>query len=47
MDKPKLSNVQKICVDALNNAVNAGDVSKDEAEPMIAKCSTETLAPKQ
>ena len=46
MAKPQISNVQKICVDALNNAVNVGDVSKDEAEPMIAKCS-EPLAPKE
>jgi hypothetical protein len=38
--KPQeISKVQKICVDALNSAVDKGDISKDEADPMIAKCS--------
>lgn len=37
--KPELSKVQNICVNALNDAVNKGDVSRDEALPMISKCS--------
>lgn len=44
--EPEISKAQKICVVALNSAVDNGEISQDEAEPVIAKCS-EPLAPKQ
>jgi hypothetical protein len=42
--EPKISKPQKICLDALNSAVNDGEISQEEADPIIAKCSS-PLAP--
>jgi hypothetical protein len=43
--KLDISKPQQICLDALKEAVDEGDISQIEADPMISKCN-EPLAPK-
>lgn len=36
--KTKLTDAQNICVSALNDAVDNGEICRADAEPIISKC---------
>jgi hypothetical protein len=46
--EPEISKVQRICIDALNGAIDNGDITQGQAEPLLTRCREPLpLAPEQ